>query len=63
MKKPKSRFIEDYREDAGLFDSGFTVFVDRLTGVNYLCACNGITPLLDQDGKVVVSALPIETGK
>ena len=35
------------------------IWVDRETGVNYLfhCTCNsaGLTPLLDQDGKPIVS--------
>lgn len=67
MKKVGRRFIEVYREDTGLFDSGFTVIVDKTTGVNYLCACNGIgygiTPLLDSEGKIVVSALTMERDK
>lgn len=31
------------------------VLVDRATGVNYLFYNGGLTPVLDSDGKVVVS--------
>lgn len=42
------------------FVSGYGVLVDRKTGVNYLVVngsngMSGVTPLLDKDGKVVVS--------
>ena len=60
MKKPKSRFIEDYREDAvvDILSSSIgwqesTIYVPVME----------LLPLLDQDDNVVVSALPIETGK
>ncbi len=40
--------------------SGFKIIVDRETGVNYLFSwdgyAGGITPLLDRDGKPVVTS-------
>jgi len=36
------------------------ILVDTITGVNYLKFDNGLTPLLDKDGKVVIDTLPIE---
>lgn len=59
MKKEK-RFVTIYREDGVL--SGKEIFADKETGVNYLCvyeydSCtNSITPLLDKDGKPVVTS-------
>lgn len=44
--------------------SGSYIYVDTITGINYLFVVNGygggLTPLLDRDGKPVVSALPIK---
>lgn len=41
------------------------IWVDRLTGVNYLFhqsgSSGGLTPLLNRDGTPVVSTLPLET--
>lgn len=41
-----------------------TVLVDKKTGVNYLllgnAAGSGITPLLDQEGKVVITPISEE---
>lgn len=40
--------------------SGMEIWVDTETGVNYLFAfsgyCGGLTPLLDSEGKVVVTS-------
>lgn len=64
MKKKDKRFIQVYQEDNGLFNSGYMVIVDKQTGVNYLCACNGVgfgvTPLLDRQGNPVISPIPAE---
>lgn len=38
-----------------------SIVVDRETGVNYLVNVNGITPLLDHQGNVIVDA--VVTGK
>lgn len=56
MSKPK-RFETVYQESTMLTEK--TIFVDKATGVNYLYIANGIggglTPLLDSDGKLVVT--------
>lgn len=59
MKK-EDRFEVVLREGAQLKDEGMRqILVDRETGVNYLVwkggYAGGITPLLDAEGKVVVS--------
>ena len=56
MSKPK-RFETVYQESTMLTEK--TIFVDKETGVNYPYIANGIggglTPLLDSDGKPVVT--------
>lgn len=56
MSKPK-RFETVYQESTMLTEK--TIFVDKATGVNYLYIANGtgggLTPLLDSDGKPVVT--------
>ena len=56
MSKPK-RFETVYQESTMLTEK--TIFVDKETSVNYLYIANGIggglTPLLDSDGKPVVT--------
>ena len=56
MTKPK-RFETVYQESTVLTEK--TIFVDKETGVNYLYIANGtgggLTPLLDSDGKPVVT--------
>lgn len=51
----KKRFEKAYSEGAGAFE----IWVDTQTGVNYIFHnggyCGGLTPLLDKDGKVVVT--------
>ena len=60
MKK-KNRFIEVYRDGNLLkYEGKRLILLDRETGVNYLVwqtgnFAGGITPLLDSEGKVVVS--------
>lgn len=63
MKKSKTkRFvtIERYGLELGV---ECLVLADVKTGVNYLltagAGCNGLTPLLDARGDVVISSLPI----
>lgn len=55
-KKPK-RFEIVYSQSG--FANSATIWVDRETGVNYLNIAGangeGLTPLLDKDGKVVVT--------
>lgn len=56
MSKPK-RFETVYQESTVLTEK--TIFVDKETGVNYLYIANGngggLTPLLNSDGKPVVT--------
>lgn len=63
MKKP-ARFVKIHRE-GGL--NGSEIWVDTQTGVNYLFHysgyAGGLTPLLDRDGKPLISALPITEEK
>ena len=60
MAKKEKRFECVYTQ--GAIDS-IEIWVDTKTGVNYLyrqCGnSGGLTPLLDRDGKPVVSALPL----
>ncbi len=47
-------------EQQNSFMNSYSILVDRKTGVNYLIISGGngmagITPLLDKDGKVIVS--------
>lgn len=59
MKKD-ARFEIVYKEGSSLKDSGLIqILVDRETGVNYVFVKSGygagLTPLLDEEGKVVVT--------
>jgi len=60
MSKEKSgkRFIKVHSD--GAF-SGTEIWVDRETGVNYLFHASGyaggLTPLLDRDGKPIISPI------
>ncbi len=60
MAKKEERFIKVYSENMGCE----VIYVDRLTGVNYLFIqsgyAGGLTPLLDRNGNPIVSPLPIE---
>ena len=66
MKKEKrvktKRFI--IKEEQGIAGGVMHVIVDAQTGVNYVCASaigppQGITPLLDKEGNVVID--PVES--
>ena len=60
MARKEERFIKVYSENMGCE----VIYVDRLTGVNYLFIqsgyAGGLTPLLDRNGNPIVSPLPIE---
>lgn len=60
MAKKNERFIKVYSENLGCE----VIYVDRLTGVNYLFIqsgyAGGLTPLLDRNGKPIVSPIPLE---
>lgn len=57
-KKQDKRFAVLYEESVG-FVTSCTILVDKTTGVNYLLTVHGngtgLTPLLDAQGKVIVS--------
>jgi hypothetical protein len=59
MAKEK-RFVRIYKEG---MSSANEIWVDTVTGVNYLFHASGyaggLTVLLDRDGKPVVSPLPV----
>ena len=60
MAKKEERFEVIFRDGSGLKDEGIRqILVDKETGVNYLCWNSGfgasITPLLDSEGKVIVT--------
>ena len=59
MAKDK-RFVRIHTDGAM---SGNEIWVDTQTGVNYLFHqsgyAGGLTPLLDRDGKPVISPLPV----
>ena len=60
MAKKEERFEVIFRDGSQLKDEGVRlILVDKATGVNYLCWKSGyvagITPLLDADGKIVVT--------
>ena len=60
----EKRFIKIY--DDGAFGSN-EIWVDTQTGVNYLFHASGyaggLTPLLDREGKPVISPLPVKDEK
>ena len=57
-KDAKEKRFEKVYQQSG-FDGSTKILVDRKTGVNYVFHVSGyaggLTPLLDRDGKVVVS--------
>ena len=58
MAKHDDRFIKVHSEAMG----GRMILVDKVTGVNYLFVSSGyaggLTPLLDRDGKPIISTIP-----
>ena len=60
-EKKQKRFI--IKEEQSLGFGAISIVLDTKTGVNYLMtigtAQNGITPLLDAEGKVVVDEISI----
>lgn len=62
MAKEKRRFIELYRQST--FGTDTRILVDRQTGVHYLFHhagyAGGLTPLLDRDGRPVVTPVAEE---
>ena len=60
MAKKEERFIKVYSENLG----SEYILVDKVTGVNYLFVqsgyAGGLTPLLDRDGKPIITRIPTE---
>ena len=60
MAKKEERFIKIHSENLG----SEVILVDRKTGVNYLFVqsgyAGGLTPLLDRDGKPIITTIPVE---
>ena len=58
MAKKEARFVRTYSETFGSNE----IWVDRQTGVNYLFHASGyaggLTPLLDANGKPIVTPVP-----
>lgn len=58
----KKRFVRVYKQ--GGWSTTFEIWVDRVTGVNYVLSqtgyAGGLTPLLDREGNPVVSPLPLD---
>ena len=63
-EKQKKRFVQVFAEDCGFFGPESSLVADRETGVTYLIIKNtfgsGITPLLDAEGKPVITKLEEE---
>lgn len=55
----KERFVKTYSQGNGFIASEIFIYVDKVTGVNYLFFkegyAGGLTPLLDKDGKPIVT--------
>ncbi len=63
MAKKEERFLKIYSQGSG-FSSLNEIWVDKRTGVNYLFHASGyaggLTPLLNADGKPVVTPVTWE---
>lgn len=59
MAKNEDRFVKIYSQGNGLSSTQIDIYVDKVTGVNYMFRhdgyAGGLTPLLDEDGKPVVT--------
>lgn len=59
MAKQNKRFEKVFSQEDGIGTISTEIWVDKVTGVNYLYHRNGysggLTPLLDSDGKPVVT--------
>jgi len=61
MGKEDNRFVKIYSQG---FANSIEIWVDQKTGVNYLFQASGyaggLTPLLDREGKPVISTIPMD---
>ena len=57
--KKDDRFVKVYSQSGGFAGNNMVIYVDKETGVNYLFHASGyaggLTPLLDREGKPVIS--------
>ena len=64
MAEKNKRFIKVYTQSGGFSGPAMYILVDAQTGVNYLYASGGygagLTPLLDAEGKPIVTPVPNE---
>ena len=64
--KKEKRFVRVFSQNS-FTDNSMQIYVDTQTGVNYLFSsagyAGGITPLLDRNGNVVISPLPVKEDK
>ena len=59
MKRQNEERFVLLEEGSVIMGSGRVLLVDRATGVTYLLVCGaGITPLIDADGKPIITPLP-----
>ena len=60
MAKKEERFVKVHSEAMG----SRIILVDKVTGVNYLLVqsgyAGGLTPLLDREGKPIITSIPRE---
>ena len=60
----EERFVKVFSQSGGFSGPSTYSLVDRQTGVNYLFSqsgyAGGMTPLLDREGKPIISALPVK---
>ena len=65
MAKMEDRFIRTYTQ--GFWGRTMEIWVDKKTGVNYLCTVSGysggMTPLLDREGKPVITPVTNSYGE
>ncbi len=58
-RQNEERFVLLEEEGSVIMGSGRVLLVDRVTGVTYLLVYGaGITPLIDADGKPIITPLP-----
>ena len=64
MSKKEKRFEKVYAHSGGMSGPSTYIMLDKETGVNYLYVSGGygagLTPLLDKDGKPIVTPIPVE---
>ncbi len=59
----EKRFVKVYTQ-SGFIDNSMAIYVDKVTGVNYLFTASGyaggLTPLLNRDGTPVITTVPAQ---